>query len=251
MLAVAAGGGLILWAEDAPPTTPATPAAAMVTSPAVQSGTNGNTTAAAGAASGGNVTANSQIPLLDDLVQLQRFLSLSPERITKLREALETLDKMTPEERLALRQEVEARLQNIRALFDAMGGDTRRLSPPDRDVLSQYVMSLYPENVQSLTQRFQAATTPDDRKKIVDEMLANAAAQGIKARPSNPDRPLGGPRGGFVPNGRMRYGPDNGPGGPNGGRRGAPPPGPEGPPPAPNNSGNTTAPVSGNTTPPA
>jgi len=165
-----------------------------VESPATNSGTS---TAASGTQANGTVT---QLPVETDIVQLQRFLSLSPERLKKLRETIDHLDNMPFAERMAWSREVNLRLQSIQSLGQEIRGDIRELpKPEDRSILNRYMMTLYPEDIQPLIKNLQdAKDKPDARKQIIQDMLKKAVANGIKPDTHANDRgtPPSGTRGG-------------------------------------------------------
>jgi len=169
----------ILAAQDHPP------ANSDSTAPAAAN-TSG-TAAANGTVNSGTAT---QLPVETDIRQLQQFLSLSPERLKKLRETIDNLDNMPLAERIAWSQEVNRRVQSIQSLGQEIRGDIRELpKPEDRSILSRYMMTLYPEDIQPLLKNLQdAKDKPDARKVIIQDMLKKAVANGIKPDPRATDR---------------------------------------------------------------
>jgi hypothetical protein len=208
---VAASGsmGLVL-AADGPP-------------PAASAPASGNATVAAGNSSVAD--ANSQIPADTDLNRLAGFLRQSvndPEGFATLIKTLEDLNKIPPAERQAMLLQVTARMQNIRQINTALRAEMAPLSNADKNVLGRYLATLYPQEDPNLKllQSIHDATTTEQRKKIVTDLLTAAAAKGIKPRLDIPDSgpPGGGPRGN----------PPSGNRSPNGSGRGANGPSPRG-----------------------
>jgi hypothetical protein len=158
------------------------------------------------------------------------FLNQPTERITQLREILERLEKMTPEERKALAEVIQTQREMVRKIYDATMAEQRALSPRDRDVLRRYFASLYPDAAQAWLDRLKLETTPALHKIIIRDMLTAAAARNLEPDPKLSDKPGDsnppGPRGGGPnANDRPRGGGPAGPGsGPDGGRRGGVPP---------------------------
>jgi hypothetical protein len=149
-----------------------------------------------------------------------------------LREILERLEKMTPEERKALAEVIQTQREMVRKIYDATMAEQRALSPRDRDVLRRYFASLYPDAAQAWLDRLKLETTPALHKIIIRDMLTAAAARNLEPDPKLSDKPGDsnppGPRGGGPnANDRPRGGGPGGPGpgfGPDGGRRGSVPP---------------------------
>jgi hypothetical protein len=181
ILAVAASVNLLM-AEDNPPANSEAGA-----TPVATSGGSGNTVASNGTVNNGNAT---QLSVETNLVDLQRFLSMSPERLKKLRETIDNLDNMPLAERVAWSQEVNRRLQSIRDLSQEIRGDIRTLpKAEDRSIINRYMMTLYPEDIQPLLKNFQdAKDKPDARQLIIQDMLKKAVANGIKPDPNATDR---------------------------------------------------------------
>jgi hypothetical protein len=162
----------------------------------------------------GTLNANAT-PLTEemDISQLQRFLSVPPERLEQMRKTIEYLEKMPPGELIALRQ----RVHSIQELSQEIGRDIRALSKADdRSILYRYLYTLYPEDIQPLLKSFQdAKDKPSVRQQIIQDMLKKAVANGIKPDPNAPDRGAlpGGPRGnrGRNPNNEGGAGQHSGP----------------------------------------
>ncbi len=174
MLAMVASVG-ILVAQDHSPANGDAPAA---------------TVAGNGASAPANGTLNSgiatQLPVETDIGQLQRFLSMPPERLEQMRKAIEYLENMPPGQLAALRQ----RMHSIQELSQEIRGDIRGLpKPEDRSILGRYLMTLYPEDIQPLLKNFQdAKDKPVVRQQIIQDMLKKAVANGIKPDPNATDR---------------------------------------------------------------
>ncbi len=146
----------------------------------------------------------------NELADLEGFLRLPSDRITQLRKALDYLDSMTQLQRDALLRDVQARQNSIRQLRQEITGDLQQLSPSDRSILDRYeVTMLFPVAIQNLIKRFQDAG-PDakTRQAIIQEMLKDAADNGIKAAP--PTRLGNGARSNSTNPNRERASPDNG-----------------------------------------
>jgi hypothetical protein len=161
------------------------------TASTVESAGSGTTSAANGTLSGNAAP----LPEEMDISQLQRFLSVSPERLEQMRKTIEYLEKMPPGELIALRQ----RVHSIQELTQEIRADIRLLpTVEDRSILNRYVYTLYPEDIQPLLKSFQdAKDKPAVRQQIIQDMLKKAVANGIKPDPNASDRGAmpGGPRG--------------------------------------------------------
>lgn len=202
VLALAAAGGVVVFAEDAPSSPPVASGAQEIS--ASGAGTTPNGAAAAAA----NTTANPDLAP-NELADLEGFLRLAPERITQLRKALDYLDSMTPLQRDALLRDVQSRQNLIRQLHQEISGDLQPLAQSDRSILGRYEVTLFPEALQTLIKRFQdAGADAAARKAIIQEMLKDAADKGILAAPPNP--PGNGARGNSTNGGRGRTPTNNG-----------------------------------------
>jgi hypothetical protein len=98
----------------------------------------------------------------------------------------------------ALRREIQNRRQSIMAFYQEYRSDVMQLSPADRSVLQQYLLRLFPNDLQALLDQLHDAKTPEARKEIIASLLKAATDHGIK--PEEPGR--GGPRGNLPPGGR-------------------------------------------------
>jgi hypothetical protein len=213
ILAVAASINLLVAQDHTPADNDAVTAAASTGSstPAAANGTSANAT---------------PLPEEMDISQLQRFLSVSPERLEQMRKTIEYLEKMPPGELIALRQ----RVHSIQELSQEISGDIRAVpKADDRSILRRYLFTLYPEDIQPLLKNLQdAKDKPAVRQQIVQDMLKKAVANGIKPDPNATDRGTmpGGPRGNRGRNPNNNAGPD---------QHSGPPPPAAIPPPVPSN----------------
>jgi hypothetical protein len=207
MLAMAAGGSLMVLAED----TPAAPTASAATA------------AAASAPASSATSENSQMQVDNDLRTLDWILSLPPERLTALRKAIENVEKKPQAERDQLKREIMVRIQSLGQLRNEMAAETKTLSFGDQSVLRKYFLTLYTDQIQALQDRFHKAETPEARKAIVQELLKTATDKGIKPDPA-PDRNQAQPGGRGGRNGGPNGTGDNGGrGGPRGNGAARPP----------------------------
>jgi hypothetical protein len=168
VVVLAAGFCLVAaTAADAPP-APSTPP------PAIAAATNGT-------------ASTDSAP--NDLGDLEQFLSLSPERITQLRKALDYLDNMSQAQREALLRDVKAWQFNVRQLRQEIKPDQQVLTRSEQFILNRYEAMLSPEDLHALFTRFHGvAADQAKRQSIIQEMLQAAADNGIKAPPPNPPR---------------------------------------------------------------
>jgi hypothetical protein len=179
IFAVAASVGL-LAAEDHPPAN--NDSAAVASAPASTNGTLNS--------------GNTQSPVETDIGQLQRFLSMPPERLEQMRKAIVYLENMPPGELAALR----LRMHSIEELGQEIRAESRSLpKAEDRSILGRYLMTLYPEDIQPLLKNLrESKDKPEARQQIVQDMLKKAVLKGIKPDPNAIDRGAqpNGPRGG-------------------------------------------------------
>ncbi len=226
-----AAAGLHCRAEDTP--AAATPAAVTAPAPAVPDAAAPTSSPAAAPAVD---TAKEVFFTQTNNNLIVSFLNQPTERITQLREILERLEKMTPEERKALAEVIQTQRELVRQVSEGLMAEQRALSPRDRDVLRRYFASLYPDAAQAWLDRLKLETTPALHQIIIRDMLTAAAARNLEPNPKLSDKPGDnnppGPRGDPNPGDRPRGGP-GAPGfgsgfGPDGGGRpgGVPPPRP-------------------------
>ena len=189
---VAACGLAVATAQDAPEASATPAASSAVASPA----TNGAPAAASG-------TQDKTIE--SDLSNLERFLSLPPDRLKQLRSTIDYLDNMTQAQRDALLRDVQARQNSITQLRAVMRTDVQQLSQSDQIILGAYERTLFAEDLQALITRFEnAGQNTDARKQIIQDMLKAAAAKGIHAPAAGTDRQPSVNRGNTPPGGRGR-----------------------------------------------
>ena len=176
ILAVAASVSFLAAQDHSPANGESAPAASAVGGSSAPVPANGTL----------NSVNATQLPAETDIAQLQRFLSMPPERLEQMRKAIEYLENMPPGELVALR----LRMHSIQELSQEIRGDIRELpKPEDRSILGRYLMTLYPEDVQPLLKGLQEAKDkPEARKQIIQGMLKKAVANGIKPDPRATDR---------------------------------------------------------------
>lgn len=129
------------------------------------------------------------------LMQLERFLELSPDKIRQMRTTLQRIEAMSPEEREALRQ----RLSHIRTANLPQHEEFQRneavmdsFSPEDRELIRDYWLHLdEAERVQR--QRILAAMHEEQRRRywvrVVTTMRSTRAGSSEAANPATQAKP--------------------------------------------------------------
>ncbi len=124
--------------------------------------------------------------LMAQLRQLGELLELPPERLAALRQTIEYLEKMTPQEREAMRIRLRQATQMtpaLRAEINAMAG----LLPPEQlSDLSQFWLAATDAERQSIRDQL-ASLEPDASSRLLTEKISafiqrrDAAFEGMKA----------------------------------------------------------------------
>ena len=99
--------------------------------------------------------------LREQLEQLDSFLQLSPEKLQRMRQTIEMIERMGEEERLVLRMQIRQFTEVSPEIKEEIGRMSKPLPPEYHTLFNQYWLSLY----------------PDQRSQLKEEMDALSAAE--------------------------------------------------------------------------
>ncbi|MDR2429759.1 MAG: hypothetical protein LBD14_02475 [Puniceicoccales bacterium] len=114
----------------------------------------------------------------EEVRTLIRIINLPPHKLATLRQSIEKLEKMPPEEKRALRKKLEEQLRN---------NPTGKIPPPTRvrdNPLSRYWRTLPPEKAREEQERFFQKMTREERHAYVTEITKK-----LPPRPAVPPAP--------------------------------------------------------------
>ncbi|MDR2512630.1 MAG: DUF3106 domain-containing protein [Puniceicoccales bacterium] len=125
----------------------------------------------------------------DEIRTLIRIVNMPPDRLASLRQSLEHLEKMTPEERQQLRKKLEA----LRS--------SPTLPPPQTNPLLHYWASLPPEKALDEKERFRNMTREERRAYVAEAIKklptppadASPRPERRRFRPEHENKPQGTP----------------------------------------------------------
>ncbi|GHB96855.1 DUF3106 domain-containing protein [Cerasicoccus arenae] len=127
---------------------------------------------------------------IEQLYALERFLETPPDQLARIRETIVRVEAMTPEERAAMREKIQAfrrlhqeKIDKVRAAHVRW----KSYEPADRRLLHRYVMSLPKEQAKEIREQTMAMS-PEEREAFFQALLTKAKeAEAQGALPDLPD----------------------------------------------------------------